>query len=112
MIKNKSALIVALAFVLFSTIASQANMAPPQGYRLGIAIEKTQEGPRIIAVNKGSEAERAGLQKGDLILGVEGRYAKTFSDSELKAFTDDMHSWPIQLIIARGDEVIALRVPR
>ncbi|MFZ1988931.1 MAG: PDZ domain-containing protein [Alphaproteobacteria bacterium] len=107
----KSNLLVVLAVLLAMPFASRANMAPPLGYRLGIAVEKTQEGPRIVSVDKGSEAARSGLQIGDIILGVDGRYAKTFSDSDLKAFTDERHSWPMNLILARGDEVITLRVP-
>jgi len=102
---------MALTFLLAIPSTSQANMAPPRGYRLGISVEKTQEGPRIVSINKDSEAARSGLEIGDVILGVDGRYAKTFSDSDLKAFAEDMHSWPMKLIIARGDEVVSLRVP-
>lgn len=109
--RRTAAQILALAIILFLPAASQANMAPPIGYRLGITVEKMQEGPRVVSVGKGSAAERAGLQAGDVILGVEDRYAKTFSDSELKAFTDDMHSWPVKLILARGDQIVTLRVP-
>ena len=111
MIKNRLVPAIALAFLLAMPVVSQANMAPPVGYRLGIVVEKTQDGPRIVSVDKSSEAARSGLQAGDIIIGVDGRYAKTFADADLKAFTDERHSWPMNLIIARGDQVITLRVP-
>ena len=104
-------LFMALAVLFALPFASRANMAPPVGYRLGIAVEKTQAGPRILSIDKGSEAAHAGLQVGDIILGIDGRYAKTLSDSDLKAFSDERHSWPMNLIIARGDEVLTIRVP-
>lgn len=109
MIRSNLKFIIAFVLLLVPA-ASQANMAPPIGYRMGIALEKTETGPRVASIDKGSAAERAGLQIGDVILGIEGRYAKTLSDSELKAFTDDRHSWPMTLLIARGDEVISLRI--
>jgi predicted metalloprotease with PDZ domain len=111
MFKNNLTLTMALAFLLAMPLASQANMAPPLGYRLGITVEKTPEGPRIASINKDSEAARAGLRVGDIILAIDGRYAKTLSDSDLKAFSEERHSWPMNLIVARGDEVITLRVP-
>ena len=111
MSQNNLAFSIVLMLVLVMPLTSRANMAPPVGYRLGMTVEKTGQGPRIKAINKDSEAARSGLQVGDIILGVDGRYAKMFSDSDLKAFTDDLHSWPMKLTIARGDEVLSLRVP-
>ena len=102
--------VIALILVLAMPLASQANMAPPIGYRTGIAVETIETGPRIVSIDKGSAAERAGLQIGDIILGIDGRYAKTLSDAELKAFTGEMHSWPTTLVIARGDQVVSLRI--
>lgn len=110
MIKRNLKTIIAFVLVLMAPVASQANMAPPPGYWTGVSVEKIQTGLRVTSVKKGSAAERAGLRTGDVVLGIDGRYAKTFSDSDIKEFTSDWHSWPMDLIIARDDQVISLRI--
>lgn len=91
---------------------ARANMAPPlQEFRLGFTVEKTSDGPRITSIEKNSVAEKAGLRKGDLILAIDRRYAKTLSSADLKAFTDDVHVWPVKLIVVRnGEEVLDIHL--
>jgi predicted metalloprotease with PDZ domain len=103
--------LLVVASALAWTAASHANMAPPLGYRLGIELTRTPEGPRIAKIDDG-EGAQAGLKVGDLILGIEGHYAKAMSDEDLSAFAKERHNWPMELIIARGDDIVTLRVPR
>lgn len=102
------AFIVALgAFAFLVQSGAQANMAPPlEEFRLGLAVEKTTDGPRITQIEKGSVADKAGLKKGDLILAVDRRYAKKLSEADLNSFANDIHVWPVELIVVRGDEKI------
>lgn len=86
---------------------ARANMAPPiEEFHLGLAVEKTDEGPRITKIEKNSVAENAGLKKGDLILAVDRRYAKKLSDDDLKSFAEDVHVWPVDVIVVRDGENI------
>jgi predicted metalloprotease with PDZ domain len=100
----------ALGFVAQN--AAQANMAPPlDEFRLGLAIDKTKDGPQITNIEKDSIADKAGLKKGDLILAIDRRYAKKLSSADLKSFADDAHVWPVDLIVVRdGEEVLSFRL--
>jgi predicted metalloprotease with PDZ domain len=107
------ALFVALgAVALLTQSVAQANMAPPlQEFHLGLAVEKTKEGPRIIKIEKDSVAEKAGLKNGDVILAVDRRYAKKLSDADLKSFANDVHVWPVELIVVRdGEDILDFRL--
>ena len=107
------ALIVALgAFGFLLQNTAQANMAPPlDEFRLGLELEKTKDGPLITKIEKNSVAEKAGLKKGDLILAVDRRYAKKLSSTDLKSFANDVHVWPVEIIVVRdGDEILDFRL--
>jgi predicted metalloprotease with PDZ domain len=107
------ACLVAIALAVGLAVGlAHANMAPPlEEFRLGLSVEKTRYGARIIDVEGNSVAEKAGLKKGDLILAVDRRYAKKLSAADLKALTDDAHVWPVSLIIVRnGEEILDFRL--
>lgn len=113
MIQRKPIAIMALICALAVSISlAQANMAPPRDFVLGLTIEKSAEGPRIKSVEKGGVANEAGVKPGDLILGIDQRYAKTMPEEDLRAFAEDAHSWPIDVILARGDEIVTVRLAR
>ncbi|MEJ5300720.1 MAG: RIP metalloprotease RseP [Thermodesulforhabdaceae bacterium] len=66
--------------------------------------------PEIGEVSPGSPAQQSGIQKGDLILKVNGKDVKIWND-----VADKIQSWregeePIEFIIQRGDELIAVKV--
>jgi len=107
------ALLVALgAFGFLAQDTAQANMAPPlEEFRLGLAIQKTKDGPLITKIEKDSVAEKAGLKKGDVILAVDRRYAKKLSSADLNSFANDVHVWPVELIVVRdGEEILDFRL--
>jgi C-terminal processing protease CtpA/Prc len=96
-------LIVAL-FVVPGETPARANMAPPvHEFHVGLTLERTAEGFRVTAVEKGSPAGRVMMKVGDLILGIDARYWKKFTDADIKSFVNDVHTWPITLIVLRTD---------
>ena len=105
------AVLVVLGFAaLLAPPIAQANMAPPRDFVVGLTLEKTTDGPRIKTIEKGGAAEEAGLRVGDLILGIDQRYAKLMSDADLKAFAEDPHPWPFEIIIVRDGGIMTMRV--
>jgi len=66
--------------------------------------------PEIGEVSPDSPAQQSGIQKGDLILKVNGQDVRTWQE-----VADKIQAWregdePIEFIIQRGEELIALRV--
>ena len=100
-----------LALMLAASTAS-ANMAPPLNeYRLGVKLDRTRQGVLVLTLEPGGAAEKAGLKTGDLILAIDRRYSRSFSRDDLKAFAEDTHVWPVQLILVRhGTEVMDLQI--
>jgi C-terminal processing protease CtpA/Prc len=99
------ALIVMTAAGLAPVAPARANMAPPQHeFRLGLGLERTDEGFRVSSLEKGGTAERAGLLIGDVVLAIDGRYAKAYSAADVKSLLEDMHNWPVSFIIVRNRE--------
>ena len=92
--------------------SARANLAPPIEFVVGLTLEKTPEGPRVATIAKGGVADKSGLKVGDLILGIDERYAKTMSDEDLRAFVEDTHPWPLDVIVARGEGILTVRLAR
>ncbi|MCX7823711.1 MAG: RIP metalloprotease RseP [Syntrophobacterales bacterium] len=66
--------------------------------------------PEIGEVSPGSPAERAGIRKGDVIVRIDGKTVKSWNDvsSRIQSWREDQE--PIELIVQRGEELIALKV--
>jgi S1-C subfamily serine protease len=100
-----------LAFVLIAAVAS-ANMAPPENFVLGLSFAPSADGPRVTGFQKGSPAERAGLKIGDLVLGADGRYTKTMSAAELKAYFEGPRYHADLIVVHDGKAIDLVRVYR
>lgn len=101
--KTKSlALFVAVVALMLPAASVQANMAPPEPFALEIGVVVDKDGLRITAVPKGSRAESGGLKVGDIILGIDGRYVKSFTPNEQKNAVAGLHTWQAELIIVRN----------
>jgi carboxyl-terminal processing protease len=66
---------------------------------------------RIEGVVKGSQADDAGINEGDLIVGINGKDVKTLSDAELAAAFGGLNSGTLKLSVATptGTKKIVLR---
>ena len=64
--------------------------------------------PEIGAVNAGSPAEQAGLQRGDRVLSINGRSINTWED--LSESIEKLGQKPLNLHVKRADSEIALTV--
>lgn len=64
--------------------------------------------PEIGQVTPDSPAMRAGLQKGDLIVSLQGREIKDWS--EIREIVQDNAGIPLQVSVKRGDEVLSFTV--
>jgi S1-C subfamily serine protease len=103
------AVLLSIAAIGLSTEAPvRANMAPPtHEFRVGLTLEKSAEGPRVGSLEKNGVAERNGLRVDDVILAIDQRYYKAMSAGDLKSFTDDVHLFPIELVILRDSERVS-----
>lgn len=84
-------------------------VAPPKenSPRLGVATEPAGETLRITEVLAGSIAAAAGLKKGDLIISIAGRPAKSLATLRSLVQRQTPGTW-LPLTIRRGDEEIEI----
>jgi len=82
-------------YILFPSIAQ-----PPEAPKLLAAIEPSGEGPVVKGFSPGSGAEEAGIQEGDVIVGVDHRQVSDLDD--LQAF----------LVFRRAGEKVLVAVTR
>ncbi|MFN6961890.1 MAG: ChaN family lipoprotein [Rhodocyclaceae bacterium] len=75
--------------------------------RLGVATEQAGEALRITEVMTGSVAEAAGLRKGDLLVSVAGRPAKSLATLRSLVQRQTPGTW-LPLKIRRGDEELEI----
>ena len=109
--KSNAFALVAIVVVLLASAPTQANMPPPEPYKLGIAGKMNGDGLLLTSVEKGSKAEEFGLKPGDVILGADKRYAKSMSPAELQRLIDGLHHWQTQLIVLRaGRDVLIVDI--
>jgi C-terminal processing protease CtpA/Prc len=79
---------------------------------IAVTLGETSAPPEVVIVSvvDGSEAERAGVASGDVLLGVDGAPVQTMQDARARL------SGPIAndvlLAIRRGDSALTLRVAR
>lgn len=79
----------------------------------GIAILKNASAfPQVVAVFKGSPAEKAGLRIGDVLSAVDGRNILSMSLTEVKLLLQGQGAEPVKLRVLRGNDTLDLEVAR
>ena len=97
----------AFAAPMLAAGCAMANMAPPvHEFHAGLTVACTRDGLKISTLEKDGAAQRAGVQIGDLVLAVDGRWFRAMSAADIKAFAEDIHGWPIHLILVRGRQSV------
>ncbi|MBM7581721.1 carboxyl-terminal processing protease [Caldicoprobacter guelmensis] len=79
---------------------------------IGVTVEKVPEGVLILSVFKGSGAEAAGLQPGDIIINANGVDLKDLDLSEALRYIKGDEGTAVLLTIKRGDVVFSVPVLR
>ena len=70
---------------------------------LGLEVESTSDGVRVIAPMPDSPAERAGLQAGDLIVRIDGQPSVAMPLAEAVARMRGEPGTPVALVVQRGE---------
>ncbi|MFN3505636.1 MAG: RIP metalloprotease RseP [Caldimicrobium sp.] len=70
---------------------------------------KTYTPPKVGEVLPNSAAEKVGIQRGDIILEINGKKVKSFEDILLEMRKEDQPK-QIDVIVKRGEEVLAFKV--
>lgn len=105
--------LVAAALVMPGTVRSQENHDPRPGI-IGVMFDADDEdGVRIVEVRRGSPADRAGLQEGDIVIRLNGRDA----DAAFAELPDRLQAGDsVRMRVRRRDggerDVVVVAVPR
>ena len=79
---------------------------------IGVRIQECEEGERIMSVTKGSPAEEAGVQVGDICISVEGQSTKELGMEGTKNLVRGEEGTFVQMQFLRGDQVLDLTIVR
>ena len=86
--------------------ASEPSLERGEGGKYGLTVESGDEGLSIVEVDPSGVAAESGLQRGDVILKVDGRAVKSATD--LKSALDRTDGKPSLLLVKRQDATIFL----
>ncbi|MCS7168717.1 MAG: PDZ domain-containing protein [Gemmatales bacterium] len=81
---------------------------PNIGY-LGISLQDSQDGPVITSVMEGSPAEKAGLQRGDVIYTFAGQRVRN-TERFLEMLRDYAPGTTVSLVVLRDEEFVEKRI--
>lgn len=92
--------------------SANANIALPRvEYSMGLTLQSTSAGPKVSNLDPKGAAAKHGIKKDDVILSIDGRYAKTLPKEKLKDFATGKHDWRTDVILVRGNkDVITVTV--
>ncbi len=87
-----------------------AKAEPATGSWLGMTVDETGEGLKIVDVAEGSVARRGGVRPGDLLLAVDRREIRTLA--ELDQLRKELRPGrTVVLLVKRGDTALYLALP-
>lgn len=79
---------------------------------IGASIRKRDDYVMVVSVYKDAPADKAGVRPGDLLLALDGRSLKGFSDSEVSALLKGSPGTSFTLTVQRGTDIIDLKIVR
>ena len=82
------------------------------GIGITVSVREDGEGIDVLNVIAGGPAEEAGVQAGDIIIGVEQTDIEGMDINEVKKLIQGQAETKVKLILQRGDEEISLEVTR
>ncbi|MBB5349839.1 S1-C subfamily serine protease [Haloferula luteola] len=96
--------------VQIGMVAANTREIPPSGGAvLGVMLEEEEEGLNLSSITEGSGAEKAGLQKGDRLLAIDGTEVN-LREEVLSCLDTRRVGESVRLTILRGDEKIEVEV--
>lgn len=78
-----------------------------RGGVLGVFLEPTTDGPRIVALNPQGGGGKAGLRRGDVVVAVNGKPVKDV-DAAIHAIGSYLPGETVHITVRRGDEEVEL----
>jgi membrane-associated protease RseP (regulator of RpoE activity) len=91
-------------FVLFPNMVE----APPDA-KLGVALDRSKGQLEVNSFVRGSGAEEAGMEEGDIILAIDGQKIESFDEIRTYLASKNVGDW-VQVKIKRGKKKMELRV--
>jgi len=91
-------------FVLFPNMVE----APPDA-KLGVVLDRSKGQFEVNSFVRGSGAEEAGMEKGDILLAIDGQEMESFDDIMTYLATKNVGDW-VQVKVKRGKKKMELKV--
>ena len=82
------------------------------GIGITIIVREDGSGMEVMEVNGDGPAMEAGIQVGDVIIGVEGQSVLGFTSTEVRNLVRGKEGTPVEITLLRGEEEITLSVMR
>ncbi len=79
---------------------------------IGASIRKRDDYVMVVSVYKDAPADKAGVRAGDLLLAIDGKSLKGFSDSEVSALLKGSPGTSFTLKVQRGQNTLDLKIVR
>lgn len=79
---------------------------------IGASIRKREDYVMVVSVYKDAPADKAGVRPGDLLLAIDDKSLKGFSDSEVSALLKGSPGTQFTLKVQRGDRTLDLKITR
>ncbi|GCD79749.1 S41 family peptidase [Schleiferia thermophila] len=79
---------------------------------IGASIRKREDYVMVVSVYKDAPADKAGVRPGDLLLAIDDKSLKGFSDSEVSALLKGSPGTQFTLKVQRGDRILDLKINR
>lgn len=102
------------AAIVAALVGAGCGAAEPKAGSIGAVLSRDNEAGTLFIrdVSPGLSAERAGLQAGDEVLMIEGRYTRELDAPAVRAALRGEIGTSVRLTIVRGDQVLRVKVER